>query len=288
MKTREQKIGLAFYYSLLAIYGVILVYMLITIILDGYSVPWTGFGEYTKPDANFVPGKTLWDWMELLIIPLFLGIGLFLLNRSDKKTELTIATDRKQEEILQAYLDRISDLLLDKKLLTTEDEEVRDVARIRTLTVLRALDGTRKGFVLRFLYEAGLIRVDRQIVNLAGADLSGAKLENVIMTNADLEDANMEGVHLERAELSGSNLKNTNMKFAHLHHANLTGAQLNFAKFDYADLTNTTLVQAEMTFARLYEANLHHASVDHNFKFTNLYRTIMPDGKKADKHPKSD
>ena len=288
MKTRAEKLGLSFYYGLMSIYGAVLLYMLITIVLDGYSVPWTGFGEYTKPDANFVPGKTLWDWMELLIIPIFLGVGLFLLNRSDKKTELAIATDRKQEEILQAYLDKISDLLLEKQLLTTQDEEVSDVARIRTLTVLRAVDGTRKGLVLRFLYEAGLIRRDKQIINLAGADLSGAKLEGVMLANADLEDANLEGAYLEGADLSGSNLERANFKLARMHQADLTGAKLPFAKFDYADLTYAKLVHAEMTFAKFPNANLHHASVDQNFRYTDLFQTIMPNGKKADKHPKAD
>lgn len=69
--------------------------------------------------------KTLWDWMELLIIPLVLAIGAFFLNRSERATEREttnkraelereIAKDRQQEAALQAYLDRMSDCCLRK------------------------------------------------------------------------------------------------------------------------------------------------------------------------------
>ena len=101
--------------------------------------------------------KTLWDWMDLLIIPIFLAGGAFFLNRSERNTEREIATDRQQEAALQLYLDRMADLLLKEKLQTAENKEVHDVATIRTLTVLRGLDSKRRGMVLRFLHEANLI-----------------------------------------------------------------------------------------------------------------------------------
>ena len=56
--------------------------------------------------------KTLSDWMELLIIPLFLAGGAFYLNRSERTTEREIAADRQQEAALQAYIDRMSELLI--------------------------------------------------------------------------------------------------------------------------------------------------------------------------------
>src|SRR5258706_9385623 len=119
--------------------------------------------------------KTLWDWMQLLIIPLFLAGGAFLLNRSEKETERQraedrarlereIAIDRQQEAAFQSYLDRMADLLLKENLRTTEVEEVRKVARTRTLTVLRGLDPTRKGLLLNFLYEAELISKEKPLV----------------------------------------------------------------------------------------------------------------------------
>ena len=72
--------------------------------------------------------KTLWDWMELLVIPLVLAIGAFYLERSERavdrktaddraKLERELATDRQQEAALQAYLDRMAELLLKENLL---------------------------------------------------------------------------------------------------------------------------------------------------------------------------
>ena len=77
--------------------------------------------------------KTLWDWMELLIIPLFLAGGAFFLNRSEKeierqtvenhaKLEREIAIDRQQVDALQSYLDRMANLLLIDKLRTTKNK----------------------------------------------------------------------------------------------------------------------------------------------------------------------
>jgi hypothetical protein len=95
------------------------------LIWAGYRVAWTGFGDYAPPNSEFVRAKTLWDWMDLLVIPLVLAAGAFYLERSERaverraaedhaKLEREIATDRQQEAALQTYLDRMADLLLEK------------------------------------------------------------------------------------------------------------------------------------------------------------------------------
>jgi hypothetical protein len=49
------------------------------VVLDlGYvfNWEWAGLGSYIPPsrDSNFQRGKTLWDWLQLLIVPLALAI----------------------------------------------------------------------------------------------------------------------------------------------------------------------------------------------------------------------
>src|SRR5687768_11001271 len=104
-------------------------FVLLQFILAAYSsaVTWTGFTDYTSPNGDFVRGKTLWDWMELLIIPFFLAGGVFFLNRAERINEREIATDRQHEAALQSYLDRMADLLVKDHLLTTKSEDVRNV-----------------------------------------------------------------------------------------------------------------------------------------------------------------
>ena len=37
---------------------------------------WTGYGSYRHPQTgDALWGKTLWDWLELLIVPIMLVIG---------------------------------------------------------------------------------------------------------------------------------------------------------------------------------------------------------------------
>lgn len=82
--------------------------------------------------------------------------------------------------------DKFSVLLLPDNNLRESNKvsKVRTIARARTLTVLRSLDGERKGNVVQFLYESGLI-ADKNvgapsknpIVNLSGAKLEGADLK---------------------------------------------------------------------------------------------------------------
>ncbi len=80
-------------------------------------------------------------------------------------------------------------MLLDKERplrRSEEGDEERILARARTLTVLPRLDGGRKGTVLRFLYESGLIHKDGPIIDLRSADFSEAHLEHVQLPEAHL------------------------------------------------------------------------------------------------------
>src|SRR6476469_2809256 len=104
---------------------------------------WTGVGERRwkkAPDEEVQPGKTLWDWLQLLIVPAIL-IGVTFAwsatqTRSDNKREdRRIAADRvaaekaRRDATLQAYLDQMSGLMLNKNLLKSKfDDPVRAVA----------------------------------------------------------------------------------------------------------------------------------------------------------------
>lgn len=122
----------------------------------------------------YQPGKALWDWMQLLIIPVVLVIAGFWLNQIQKSREQKttqqqadlereLIRDSQQETALQQYIDRMSELLLKEHLseLKPEYEEVRQIARVRTLTILPRLDANRKKSVLQFLYESDLIKKAR-------------------------------------------------------------------------------------------------------------------------------
>ncbi len=190
---------------------VVILVGLVLLALSGFFVSWTDF-KYTVPKAEDERVRTHWDWLDLLLIPLGLGAMIWWLNRQERKAEREIqeqrrkddqtfqersaelerdlALDRQRENALQAYLERITELLQKENLRTSATEaEVRDEACSRTLTVLRGLDGARKGLLVRFLTEADLINRKNVIINLYGADLS----------EADLCGAHLDGARLERS-----------------------------------------------------------------------------------------
>jgi hypothetical protein len=182
---------------------------------------WTGFGLYSYPGPKdqYDRGKTLWDWLQLLIIPAILAIGALLFSNAERKNEQGLAEERSREDALQAYLDKMTDLLLEHKLGTSEaTEEVKVVARSRTLTTLRTLDADRKGLLVRFLSESKLISREDSVVSLRGADLGGANLRR-----ADLRWANLSG-----ADLGGANLRWADLRGADLSRADLSRADLNW------------------------------------------------------------
>ncbi len=72
-----------------------------------------------------------------------------------------------QDTALQAYLDQMSQLLLAKAMRNPEEgSEIRTLTRANTLTVLGRSDPGRKGRLLRFLYEAGLINKESPSLSL--------------------------------------------------------------------------------------------------------------------------
>jgi Pentapeptide repeats (8 copies) len=231
--------------------------VLMLLILIGYRLNWTGFLN-----------KTLWDWMQLLIIPAVLAIGGYVFNlttsRNEQKstqlrdqTEREIASDNQREAALQAYIDKMSELLLEKKLReSAEDDEVRKIARVSTLTVLPRLDNERKRSILQFLYESSLLDRGEQIVDLAGAIFVGANLKEADLLLADLREANLREANLTKATLAGANLTKATLAGTNLTGAILVGADLRGANLLLADLREADLREANLLGANLRETNL--------------------------------
>jgi uncharacterized protein YjbI with pentapeptide repeats len=223
-------------------------------------------------------GITLWDWIKILIVPAAIAIGVAWLNQAQRAGELEVENQRAQDEALQAYLDQIGQLLLDKERplrQSKEDDEVRTLARARTLTVLRRLDDERKASVLQFLHESGLIAKKCVVVYLGRADLSRA---NLIKSN--LIGAYLRGANLSRANLSGASLMGAELVRANLRGANLRGANLSISDLSDADLSGANLSDADLSGAKGWtEGQLSEART--------LVGATMPDGQilKSDDNP---
>jgi uncharacterized membrane protein len=178
---------------------------------------WTGF-----------PQKRLFDWIQILVIPVAVAVGTFVLNRAAKRRddeaqkeqrdrEQATEKERAEEASLQSYVDYMSRMLtdLDKPLRRSHvGDNLSAVAQAQTLTILGRLeDGERKSSVLQFLHEAGLINRTDPVVNLQGADLRGAhlgaadpvvNLEEAVYGLADIRIAEIQAADLRGADLQGA------------------------------------------------------------------------------------
>ena len=229
-------------------------------------------------------GKTLWDWLSLLGVPLTLVILGYLLQQEQQKR----ADNEAKEEILQTYFDRLSVVLSDKNLtvltnksnsssnkIEPEEQELLDsslnLIRARTFSILRRFeqDLDRQTSVIRFLidsdihgkFKLDLTEFDLTKVNLSGVNLTGSDLRDANFSGVNLTASDLSGVNLTRSDLTGANLTETNLSRARLTHATLTKAQLSMAQLGHANLSMANLSGANLSMADLSGANLSMADL---------------------------
>jgi hypothetical protein len=272
-----KKIWKVLRWVLLALLIVILLAIL-TVLFDKYG--WsTGINSEIKTvgtDEVYRPTKTLWDWLDLLIVPLVLALGAIWFNIQTRKTERKLESERLAEAVLQSYLEKMTEFLLENQLGSSEPKsKLRVVARAHTLTALRGLDGTRKGILLKFLYETELIiphtspdpsqskgtvielfLADLSEANLIDAFLKGANLFRVDLKRANLSLSTLIDAHLDGARLEGADLRNANLIGAHLNYVNLSNADLRKADLTEAFITSRAdLTRADLRGLCLREQN---------------------------------
>jgi uncharacterized protein YjbI with pentapeptide repeats len=259
-------------HSFITVGIVVVILALIAFILaiHNFGWDWTGFtGGVSKTTVTITPqGKTratemqptksLWDWLGLLAtlaIPVVVVLGAAWYTEQQRKVSERETRDNQRHATLQAYLDKMSELLLNGNLAEqTADGQLNPeykrgclVARVRTITVLTQLDARRIGYVFAFLREAELMSAtkDDNAINLKNADL-----HTVDWSQADLRGADLRGANLSEANLSEaiffSNIYVPRALGGTLvipNHANLSGADLSGANLRGAKVTDEQLAQ---------------------------------------------
>lgn len=261
--------------------------MILITIRPELAPSWSGFGAVSLPGQGVERAKTLWDWLELLAIPVFLlgaawwlGNTLRIAFRNRSETARAVANQQQQEAALEAYFASMTELLLNGYLRAAgQDTDVRKIAQARTLAVLRRLDGERKGQVLEFLYDSGLVS-KKPIIQLKRADFTEAQLRAARLCKSHLWQANLSGADLAKANLNGSDLWLANLEGARLHGAKLRGAHLGGANLRGTDLRGADLTGANLRKANLDRATLLNATitVQQLSRAASLHQVRLPDG----------
>jgi uncharacterized protein YjbI with pentapeptide repeats len=280
------------------------------------------YGYLDRPGWIGVSDKKFWDYLELLIVPAALALGVYWLNRAQqererkadeaqqrrerkaeedrRERELEVENQRVQDAALQAYLDQMSRLLADKDRPLHKErpgDSLSTIARAHTLTVLPRLNGVRKRSVIQFLYESELIGGSAEgkepVMLLHGADLRGADLRGITLKGANLPRTNLQRSNLSRAWLDGANLQRavlseSNLTAAELDSVDLGGAWLEGAKLRRATLRNANLRQAQLIDADLGPTNLTELyDVGRSARLyseADMKRTVKEGGKSRDTH----
>ena len=194
------------------------------------------------------------------------------------------------EALVAQIQSRVNELLTEKEKSGTDNpafkaikvqllSELRDTLP-RLTTASGQVDGERKGRILRYLYEAGLLNADKpkppelcdwttKLSNSLSPDNRGLtaqevekNLNKVIQTKLFLHEMDFKGAKLENAYLPGAFLPYIDLSYANLRKATLTGAVLGSAKLMDADLTGATITAAFLEHAVLVGTNMTDVKVD--------------------------
>jgi uncharacterized protein YjbI with pentapeptide repeats len=221
------------------------------------------------------PARKVWDWLGLVGIGSALTLGGLIITRKQREREEAVAIERAQDEALAAYLDQMSNLVVDHelgydqedpavspvhylitRLRTTrlwpgsgEDQKVQDessdrkeqtrllkVAQARTIAILLGLDSEHKRRPLKLVYELGLIKKDGT-ENGAMIELKNAGLDHAYLSELSLSAANLSCADLRVSDLSGDDLSHSDLRLA-----DLRGADLRRANLENADLTGANFL----------------------------------------------
>jgi uncharacterized protein YjbI with pentapeptide repeats len=237
---------------------------------------WSGFQK-----------KSLWDWLQLLVVPSMLAFGAFYLNYSSEARDKKLADEQHKQEVVKDYFSKMQSLILEEKRIRiseTPSEQIKrdyysknsssskdqqklspesqSIARALTLAVLDEVNGSQKGKIIAYLAEAGLIEQPTPAIRLNSANLKEIILEDInldkVMINyANMTGANMTDVTFRNSDISYSDLSNSTLKNVNFNNPNYIEDQIKAPK------------TAGVT--KIGSVNLKGSTIiDGNFNFTNL------------------
>jgi len=166
-------------------------------------------------------------------------VGGFKFNQRQRERDEVLENKQAQDNAIQAYLDQMSDLLVDRHLRSLpKGSDIHRLAEARTLEVLLGLDSERKRRPLKLVYGLGLIKNGLHTAERDGAllDVENLSLNNLDTGERDGALLDLQNLSLDHADLTELSLRDAYLRFADLRGADLQGPDLSGADLSYADL----------------------------------------------------
>lgn len=286
---------------------VFLVIFLMVVLLQGAilletRLGWTfiGIGKYEVPNKNpnatepifYRPAKTLWNLLEVLIIPVFVAVAIWYLDRQDnqrkekiadneRKQRTILAQNERMQAVLTDFIEKVSDLILVYEQSNPRNRKhVRNIIHARVIDAAKELDENRKAQVFEFLHTLGRLTPLK----------SGPRLHNVLANEEDHQssendynfqipqkpDGNYQRFPdsiLDRVDFSKIRLKDirsepidisgVRMQDAVVENADFSNCILRGVRFDRAQFDNIQLIDSILDFSYWQQSKIKKS------KFTN-------------------
>lgn len=221
-----------------------------------------------------VPDTTLVKWLQI-ISSIAVPVILALISHQYAIQQAKDTEENQRSELMSKYYERMQELLLDKHLRDPNNTEARSMGRAVTLSTFRQLDSSRKGELLKFLYDSHLIGGQCQsdspvtstndcvVINLNGAKLEKTSfdLQYIRLPNVDLNWASLEEASLSKIQLTRAKMNHVNLRKANLSGALLEDAQMESALLEGAQLSGALLPRANLQASNLRSADLQHTDL---------------------------
>ena len=267
-------------------------------------------------------GKTLWDWLELLGVPLSLALLGYLFQdfqkgkekreekrekKREKEKEAYFEAEQNQKELLQKQREH-EDRELQKFFAyeATQAQIKRDETNAKEDLLQGYFDRISEFLVDRNLFgiAAGIYRLkNNKMIERAeqeqelldsSVDIIRAMTLAVLRRLGDDQDRKtsviqflleIEIINRLNLSLSGADLRGTDLKKASLPKVNLSGANLTEANLEGANLEDANLEGAELKQAKLKESNLQGANLQRaNLEEADLLSAHLENANLQDAH----
>lgn len=253
---------------IIVIISVLLSLLIYNAVFPYGSPNWMGLKFYS--DNNQLEVRKLWDWLDLLIVPLSLIFLGWIYQAYEKSKTERKEKENQQNEILDSYFRTISELINKWNLLDkTQNNESRIIARTRTIVAVENLEGERKGQILQFLFESNLI--DDEKLNILGANFREVQASGIVLRNTTIKgvhfcDSNFKNTFLDGSSFISCNFSNTNFNGASMENTNLGYSDLSYCKLTNIDLTRVNFEGANLNYADLSNSKITQSQLNGIFK----------------------
>lgn len=195
-----------------------------------------------------------------------------LQRQQQKEEEATQARLQRNESLVSRIQQRVGEIRREEtpavreQLLSQLLSDLRDVLP-ELKTIKGGVDGERKGKLLRYLYESGLLdpgntsRECRGAIESSQIEMPTKEVQQALKKAKCKTALFLHTMDFSGASLEGAYLKSAFLPFVNLKDANLRGAKLKETTLRYANLENTDLSGADLTGSDLADSILVGANL---------------------------